>query len=254
MNFIDLLQTASSSMLRSKARTFLTIVAIFIGAMTITLTNGIGTGIKSYLNKQIGNLGATNVLTIQLKSTTSSGPSSASSAPAAYNPDQRAITTGGGREAQKQILMTSKNITTIEAIPGIASAVPARAISADYIMGTSAKYQLSLTQQFGTTTAEMLAGGGVDNTSSQNQMTIPANYVISLGYVNYQAIIGKTVTIGITSAEGNQRTVTATVTGVQQIAVIGPSAAYANTALANQLYTIQSTGLHQLRLILTQQW
>ncbi len=243
MKFIDLFQTASSSMLRSKARTFLTIIAIFIGAMTITLTNGIGTGIKSYLNKQIGNLGATNVLTVQLKSTSASGPSAASSAPAAYNPSQKIAATGGGREAQKEILMTSKDISTIETVPGIESAVPARAISPDYIMGTSGKYQLSLTEQFGTTTAEMLAGGGVDNTSSENQMTIPANYVSSLGYASNQAIVGKSVTIGITSAEGNQSTITATVTGVQQIAVVGPSAAYANTALANQLYAIQSTGL-----------
>lgn len=243
MNFIDLLQTASSSMLRSKARTFLTIIAVFIGAMTITLTNGIGTGIKSYLNKQIGNLGATNVLTIQLNNTASSGPSSATSAPVAYNSNQKIAAIGGGREAQKQLLMTSKDIGTIEAVPNITSAVPARAISPDYIMGISGKYQLSLQQQFGTTTAEMLAGGGVNSTSSQNQMTIPANYVSSLGYPSNQAIIGKTVTIGITSAEGNQSTVTATVTGVQQIAVVGPSAAYANTALANQLYTIQSTGL-----------
>jgi putative ABC transport system permease protein len=243
MKFIDLLQTASSSMLRSKARTFLTIIAIFIGAMTITLTNGIGTGIKSYLNKQIGNLGATNVLTIQLTNTTSSGPKSASSAPAPYNPNQKIATTGGGREAQKQLLMTAKDISRIKSIPNILSAIPARAITPDYIMGTSGKYQLSLEQQFGTTTAQMLAGGGVNDNSSQNQITVPANYVRSLGYINNQAIIGKTVTIGITSAEGNQSTVTATVTGVQQIAVVGPSAAYANTALANQLYGIQSTGL-----------
>lgn len=244
MKFIDLLQTASSNMLRSKARTFLTIIAIFIGAMTITLTNGIGTGIKSYLNMQIGNLGATNVLTIQLNNTASLGPNSASIPPAAYNPNQRIATTGGGgRDAQKQILMTSKDINTIKAIPNITSVVPARAIVPDYIMGTSGKYQLSLQQQFGTTTAQMLAGGGVNNNSTQNQITVPANYVNSLGYDNNQAIIGKTVTIGITNAEGNQSTVTATVNGVQQIAVIGPSAAYANTALANQLYAIQSTGL-----------
>lgn len=243
MNFLDLLQTASASMRRSKARTFLTIIAIFIGAMTITLTNGIGTGIKSYLNKQIGNLGATNVLTIQLKDTTASGPSSASSAPAAYNPNQKIAATGGGREAQKQLLMTAKDLSTIQSVPGILSVVPARAISPDYITGTDGKYQVSVQQQFGTSTAQMLAGGGVTTSSTQNQITVPANYVSSLGYANNQAIIGKTVTIGITSAQGKQSTVTATVTGVQQIAVVGPSAAYANAALANQLYTIQSTGL-----------
>src|SRR5665213_3622811 len=126
MKFIDLALTASSSLFRSKARTFLTIIAIFIGAMTITLTNGIGTGIKSYLNKQIGNLGATNVLTIQLTSTSSSGPSSATSAPLAYNPNQR-IAVSGGRGpggGDKQILMSSKDISTIGTVPNISSVAP----------------------------------------------------------------------------------------------------------------------------------
>jgi putative ABC transport system permease protein len=245
MKFIDLLQTASSSMLRSKARTFLTIIAIFIGAMTITLTNGIGTGIKSYLNRQIGNLGATNVLQIQLTNKSSSGPSSANSGPTAYNPNQKvSVSRGGGPGGgDKQLLMSSKDISTIKSIPNIMSVAPEQAISPDYIMGTSGKYQLSLQQQFGTTTADMLAGSGVNNNSSQSQVTIPESYVSSLGYSSDQAIIGKPVIVGITSAEGQQSTITAIVNGVQQKTLIGASSAYANTAFANQLYSIQSTGL-----------
>src|ERR1035437_979425 len=110
-------------------------------------------------------------------------------------------------------------------------------------MGTSGKYQLSLQQQFGATTAYMLAGSGVDNNSSQSQVTIPESYVSSLSYSSNQAIIGKPVTIGITSAEGQQSTIAAIVNGVQQKTLIGASSAYANTALANQLYSVQSTGL-----------
>lgn len=246
MRFIDLLQTASSNMLRAKARTFLTIIAIFIGAMTITLTNGIGTGIKSYLNRQIGNLGATNVLTIQLTDNNAAGPKSANSAPTAYNPNQKiaAVSRNGGRGAgEQQLLMSSKDVRTIESIPNITSAQPERAISPDYIMGTSGKYQLSVEQQFGAATADMLSGKGVDNSSSQNQITVPESYVNSLGYANDQAIIGKTVVIGITNAEDKQSTVNATVTGIQQKTLIGDSSTFANTPLATQLYDIQSTGL-----------
>lgn len=244
MRLIDLFLTASSSMFRSKMRTFLTIIAIFVGAMTITLTNGIGSGIKSYLNRQIGNLGATNLITIQLTNKNSPGPSSANSAPPTYNPNQKvALSSGGGHMEQKQLLMSAKDINTIKAITNITDAQPERAISPDYIMGRGAKYQLSLQQQFGTTTADMLAGRGVDNNSSQNQITIPANFVGPLGYGSDQAIIGKHVTIGITSTVGKQSTVIATVTGVGQKTLIGGSFAYANTSLATQLYDIQSTGL-----------
>ncbi len=244
MKFTDLLLTASSNMLRAKARTFLTIIAIFIGAMTITLTNGIGTGIKSYLNKQIGNLGATNLITIQLTNSSSPGPGTANSAPPVYNPNQKvAVGSGGGRTEGKQLLMSSTDISTIKSIPNVTDAKPERAISPDYIMGTSGKYQLTLQQQFGSIFADMTTGSGVDNTSTQDQITVPENYVASLGYSSDQAIIGQPVTIGITSAEGKQSTITATVTGVEQKTLIGGSFAYTNTVLANQLYDIQSTGL-----------
>ncbi|HVA11454.1 MAG TPA: FtsX-like permease family protein, partial [Candidatus Dormibacteraeota bacterium] len=142
----------------------------------------------------------------------------------------------------RQLVMTSRDISTIKSIPNITSATPEHVLSADYIMGTGGKYQLSLQQQFGSTTADMLTGRGVGIASAQNQITLPDNYVSPLGYTD-QTIIGKPITIGITSAEGKQSTVVATVTGVQQKTLIGASAAFINTALANQLYAIQSTGL-----------
>jgi putative ABC transport system permease protein len=244
MKYIDILQTASSNMLRSKARTFLTIIAIFIGAMTITLTNGIGTGIKSYLNKQIGNLGTTNSLTIQATTKSSSGVGSSSTGLSRYNPNQKtSVSSVQGPSSSKQIEMTSKDIATIQSIPNITKVSPEHLISPDYITSNGNKYQFSIEQQFGVTSAQMLAGNGIDINSSQNQITIPASYVSSLGYASNQDAIGKIVKIGVSSANDQQSAVDATITGVQQKAVIGGSSAYANAALANQLYAVQETGL-----------
>jgi len=238
MKFIDILQTASSSLFRSKARTFLTVIAVFIGAMTITLTNGIGTGIKSYLNKQIGNLGAPNVLIVQL--TTKNASPTSGPAKYTYNPNASLSASGFG---DRQLLMNLNDLTIIKSIPNVTSVVPAHSIAADYIVGTGDKYQLALAQQFGPSTAYMVAGYGVDNNSSQQQISIPESYVGPLGYSNNQAVIGKIVTIGITSAEGIQSTVTATVTGVQQKNLIGETAAYGNNALVDLLNNIQNTGI-----------
>jgi len=244
MNFTDLIRTASSSLFKSKARTLLTIIAIFIGAMTITLTNGIGTGIKSYLNKQIGDLGATNVLQIQLTNTTKSGPSSENSGPAPYNPNQQVATSAGrGPGGKKQLLMNNSDIQTIKSIPNITSVEPVHPLSPEYMMGKAGKYQLTIEEQYGSTTAALLAGQGVNNQSNQNQIIIPATYVHALGYSNNQAILGQQIIIGINNAEGKQSTINATVTGVEQNALIGGLGAFANTALANQIYRVQSVGL-----------
>jgi putative ABC transport system permease protein len=244
MNFLDLIQTASSSLLKNKARTFLTIIAIFIGAMTITLTNGIGTGIKSYLNKQIGNLGATNVLQIQLTNKQKFGPGSLNSSPTPYNPKLKfAVSTRGGPPGAKQPLMSTKDIQIIKSIPGINSVKPVRALSPAYMMGTKSKYQLSIQEQFGSTTAALLLGTGVNNHSEQNQMIIPESYVKSLGYSSNKSILGKLITIGIINTLGQQSTIKATITGIEQNALIGGLTAFANTTLAKNIYSTQSFGL-----------
>lgn len=239
MSFYDLLKTASSSLLRSKMRTFLTIIAILIGAMTLTLTNGIGTGIKSYLNKQLGNLGATNVLFITLtnpKASPSNGP-----AKYTYNPGEH-VSSSGGR-GNKQLMMTSTDLSKIASIPGLSQVEAAHSPAPDYIQGTGTKYQLALMEQYGTTTAPMVAGNGVSNAVTVNQISVPVSYVEPLGYNSDAAIVGKTVTLGVTNAYGKQTTVIATVTGVQQDNLLGQSTLYANSTLANQLQEIQNQGI-----------
>ena len=44
MRTTDLVGTALANTMRSKLRTFLTVVAIVIGAFTLTLTTGLGAG------------------------------------------------------------------------------------------------------------------------------------------------------------------------------------------------------------------
>lgn len=237
MKFFDLLATASSNLMRSKTRTILTIIAIFIGAMTLTLTNGIGTGIKSYLNQQLGNFGATNVLFITKKSP----KTSPSNGPARY--DANAGTTSTGRLGQSRQMLNENDLTTIKTIPGITNVQPAHSPTADYIEGNNGKWQLNLTEQYGGTTTAMLSGQGVNDSSSAYQISIPETYVSPLGYTNNQGIVGKQVTIAISNAYGAQSTVAATVTGVQQMNLLGQSSAFGNTALIEKLNNLQNVGI-----------
>lgn len=239
MKFTDLLRTASSSLFRSKARTILTIIAVFIGAMTITLTNGIGTGIKSYLNQQLGNLGATNILYITPKAPASSG--GISSGPTRYNATTGATSTG--RLGRARQMLDAKDVAAIKAVPGITGAQAAYSPTPDYIQGTNGKWQLSLSEQYGASTAGMAAGQGVDDNTSANQISIPLSYVSSLGYPSNQAAIGKTVAIGITNAYGVQSTISATITGVSAKSLLTQSTFYGNTALIGQLNSTQNVGI-----------
>jgi putative ABC transport system permease protein len=60
----DVIASAISNTFRSKTRTILTILAIFIGAFTLTITTGLGTGINRYIDQTVAEIGAGDVMTV----------------------------------------------------------------------------------------------------------------------------------------------------------------------------------------------
>ncbi|MBK8811296.1 MAG: ABC transporter permease [Acidobacteria bacterium] len=67
MTLKDLIITANRNLLRNKLRTILTVLAIFVGAFTLTLTNGLGDGLKDYIDKQIKNFEGNDILFVRRK-------------------------------------------------------------------------------------------------------------------------------------------------------------------------------------------
>lgn len=67
MKLQDLIITANRNLFRNKLRTLLTVLAIFVGAFTLTLTNGVGDGLKDYIEKQVKNFEGNNVLFVSRK-------------------------------------------------------------------------------------------------------------------------------------------------------------------------------------------
>ncbi|HEX2247862.1 MAG TPA: ABC transporter permease, partial [Arthrobacter sp.] len=61
MKTTDLISSAVANTFRAKTRTLLTILAIFVGAFTLTLTNGLGTGINAYIVDTVTSIGAEDV-------------------------------------------------------------------------------------------------------------------------------------------------------------------------------------------------
>ena len=67
MKLTDLIITANRNLFRNKLRTLLTVMAIFVGAFTLTLTNGLGDGLKDYIEKQVKNFEGNDILFVQRK-------------------------------------------------------------------------------------------------------------------------------------------------------------------------------------------
>ncbi|HJP80919.1 MAG TPA: ABC transporter permease [Candidatus Saccharimonadales bacterium] len=237
MKLHDIFLTASANMFRSKLRTFLTIIAIFIGAFTLTLTNGIGTGIADYIDRQVGSLGQKDLVTITVKSTANPQDDK----PQKYDPN-KTTSSGRGVGAEVSSVLTQKDIDTLKAESDLTDVQPSFSVSPDYISGENGeKFKVSSSSIGGLATLDLAAGAQLNKDG--NQIIIPENYVSSLGYSNDSDAVNKKVTIAISDAFGKQQTIEATIVGVQRPGIISSSGAALNQTLTNTLYGIQTSGL-----------
>lgn len=243
MKLLDIIRTASSNTLRSKLRTSLTVIAIFIGSFTLTLTNGLGSGISTYIDAQINNLGAKDVLVIQAGDSSVGGAdTSDSDKPKEYDASKKIATTSFGIATT---VLTDSDITKIKKVAGIKSVEPNLALAPDYIASglNDKKYQISANPYITGTKVELASGEQLNNDSAEIDLLLPVEYVEVLGYANNQDAINKKVEIGVTDGAGQQRKLTATIKGVQQKGVTNAGGMNTNTALTNAIYKAQTTGL-----------
>jgi len=234
MKTIDILGMAISNMRRSKVRTILTIVAIFIGAFTITLTIGISSGVSSYIDKQVGSIGGKDLLIIRQKVEVST------SGPKKYDPNKKSTSVSSTMSS----MLTDKDVEIVKSEKGLKNVQPIILARTDYISGKNGeKYQVDLQPFAESMIFDYTAGTMPSNSSDKPQIMVTPDYVKVLGYNNDKEIVGKEVVLAISTPLAKQQTVTATVTGVNNKSILSVTGLVANNALINKLYKIQTEGL-----------
>ncbi|MBP9686386.1 MAG: ABC transporter permease [Candidatus Doudnabacteria bacterium] len=228
MRLFDIIQTSQRNLFRAKLRTFLTVAAIFIGALTLSLTNGVGNGIKAYVNDQLGNVGAENTLIITAKQT-ASNPISSNIQP--YNPDR---TNGGPFNIT---LINEKDLETLRGVSGIQTVTPQYNPQLEYI-GTDTKYEATIQQHIAGLNLQMDAGRAV-SPDSVDEITLPARY-IQKGIA--QDAVGKFVVIGYKNATGELIEKNVRIVGVQSQSLLGNTSISAGPLLAKEIHDQQTSG------------
>ncbi|MEW1833330.1 ABC transporter permease [Microbacterium sp. NPDC079995] len=243
MRTTDIVTSVVANTFRSKTRTILTILAIFVGAFTLTLTSGLGTGINAYLDDTVSGVGASDAMTVTKNAESEEGlPGQASDGPQEYDPN----TVSGGIPGTTVSALTPDDIDTIGDVDGVLRVDPVRTISPDYIVvGDGTKYEASVGSLIPGQTVVLASGAEPDPDATEYEVTIPVTYVEPLGFADAEAAIGETVTVSVTDAERTPHTIDATVTGVAEEAIASPtgSGLLVNTAFEDALFAAQSTGL-----------
>lgn len=235
MKFIDILQDASGNMLRNKARTLLTVIAIFIGAMTLTLTNGIGTGVSTYIDNQLGSIGAEDALIVQAKQERGLGDG-----PQVYDPQ---ATTSAGPSGLALKVLTPEDIENIESTEGIVSVEPQLSAAPEYITAGGEKYQAMLAPFIEGMRLDLSAGSGFVAGSDDGQIILPPSFANALGFSNPEDAVGKQAVFGVKTPVGDVKEVVAEIVGVQQSTVVAGRGVIANQALVKSLRDVQLAGL-----------
>lgn len=235
----DLLKTAVQNTFRSKLRTSLTVVAIFIGAFTLSITSAIGAGISNYIDSQLGAIGAEGVLTVTLAP---EDVLAADDGPVPYDPDR--ATAGGGIPGGAPGFgdpLTEDDIAAIEATDGITRVEPTVLVSADFIAtADSDRYEISLNPASGATVPDLAAGSALSD-ADESEILLPDSFLDALGFADAEDAVDAEVVLGVTDAVGEQHEVTATVVGVQNASLIALGAGI-NQHLTEQISDTQAIG------------
>lgn len=231
MNFFDVIKTAHANLFRSKGRTILTIIAIFIGAFTIYLTTGINNGANDYIDKQINGVGGEDQLIIMPAS--DQGPTDG---PQRYQEN--------AENAGNQEYLTQANLDDVAKLKNIKSVKPFTFFSADYIESSNKEKYVFSAASPSDINIDLEAGRDAAASGDAYEINLAPEYVAALGFKNAKEAIGQTVTLAATAnGTGEQETLTAKIVGVRNVSVIQNGESIVSQALADKLSAINETGI-----------
>jgi len=210
MKLLDILLTANRNLTRSKLRTIFTILAIFVGGFTLTLTTALNTGANEYLQRQLGNVSVPGVFQVVPKT------------------DVNPLQTGGVKEydPEKQqgsitdILnstFTQNEVDKLSKVEGVDIARPLYALSGKYVTradGTGKKYQVSqVVQNIGLRFD--LAAGRLINDTDTDSIVVTEDYATAMG-LSGQDGVGKKIKLAYEDVRGNITQQEVTIVGVMK--------------------------------------
>lgn len=230
----DLIKTANRNLFRNKLRTTLTVLAIFVGSFTLTMTNGVGDGMRDYVESQIKNIEGDRVAMVTKKIERPEGPSSGAAV------EYKEIEESDDVDIDPDtVLLTQPQIeSVVRDIPGIVGVTPRYNFRGEHIsVEGSKKYRAEL---------GMLSDGLVAKTEAGKSISGPNQIVLPIGLARaldekIENLVGKTATVGYKLPDGSIKSVELTITGVMTKGFMTNNNSFVSADVAKQIFEAQST-------------
>ncbi len=238
MKVLDIIKDANANLLRNKLRSFLTILAIFIGSFSIISTSAIQAGVNNFIDSQVESYGGEGYLAIVSKDSFEAleglqGAMGNSGGPIEYNPDK--IQTGMSPITDEQL----EKIKKIEGIDGN-SLVKEQTLTITYIGSKKAEKKYLVAAEAlppGNINVDLVAGEQLDLRADEYQILLEEKYVDALGYTD-DNIVGEKIQLAVLDEFTHEEKIfDAKVVGVIAPGVVSMGYQYTNNKLADDIYT-----------------
>lgn len=235
MRFRDLLRIANRNLLRNKLRTFLTIMAIFVGSFTLIMTNGLGDGLRDYVEKQVKNVEGNNILFVRKKFETP-GEGKKIDEPVEYK-EKTQDKAGNIIDPNSYTVDLAQMESLKKEIPEIKTITPRYAMDGEYItLDGVKKYQLNLGMLSEGVTQKVEAGNSI---RGANEIIVP----LALGKTfnnDISALIGRDVTVAYKVGQsGEIKMIPLKIVGVATKGFMANFNCFVDTETARRIYDDQ---------------
>lgn len=249
MKALDIIKEANQSLLRNKLRSFLTILAIFIGSFVIILSTGINAGVNDFIDSEMNSTGGEGYLEIANKKAQEQMVEMFSQDAQEYKEPQDA--------SETDLYLSEDQIEKAKKIDGVKSFDAIKQASIEYVKlkdeDTKYKSNLNLLPR-GDLNFSLVAGELPDSNTESYEIIINKDLADKLGYEDkLDDIIGKKLVIGVPNnlkcanpmLEKRSDCITeieARIAGIQAPGIISMGGSRANVALWNKVNEINYDG------------
>lgn len=232
----DLIRTANKNLLRNKLRTCLTVVAIFVGSFTLTMTNGVGDGMRDYVESQVKNIEGDRAVIVRRKIERSGGPAKAGA------PQEYKESSGNEDDLDfdpNSMLLTKPQIeSAVRGLEGVQSVTPRYNFKGEYItLDGLKKYKAELGS---------LSEGIITKTEAGTSLNGPGQIVIPIGLAreldpDIRNLVGRQATVGYKLPDGTMKTIGLQIAGVATKGFMTNYSSFVDTETAKQLHADQKS-------------
>lgn len=246
MKTSDIIVSANKNLLKNKLRSFLTILAIFVGSFTIIMNSAISAGVNSFIDKQVSSIGGDGYLEMMPTEMLESAMSMLDTKNVQeYSED---------KDASQTAYIKAEQVKKAREIEGVKSFEPLASASVDYVTSnkTDKKYRANFNLIVDGIKLDMASGEAPEVDANEYQIALTEAYAEALGFKNAEDAVGQELTIGVPSTakcyitekrKDCQTTLKVKVTGVQAAGILSMSGPRTNLTLWNKMHEINVAGM-----------